>query len=89
MSSYNRINNSYASQNSYILNYLLKNELDFQGFVTSDWWGQHNGPASALAGLDMTMAGDQDLASGNTYWGSNLTAAVLNGTIPQVSIPRS
>jgi hypothetical protein len=29
------------------------------------------------------MAGDQNLASGNTYWGSNLTAAVLNGTIPQ------
>ncbi len=39
--------------------------------------------ASALAGLDMTMAGDQNLASGNTWWGSNLTAAVLNGTIPQ------
>jgi len=31
----------------------------------------------------MTMAGDQNLASGNTYWGSNLTAAVLNGTLPQ------
>jgi hypothetical protein len=31
----------------------------------------------------MTMAGDQGLASGNTFWGSNLTAAVLNGTIPQ------
>jgi hypothetical protein len=29
------------------------------------------------------MAGDQNLASGNTWWGSNLTAAVLNGTIPQ------
>jgi hypothetical protein len=29
------------------------------------------------------MAGDQNLASGDTYWGSNLTAAVLNGTIPQ------
>jgi len=31
----------------------------------------------------MTMAGDQNLASDDTYWGSNLTAAVLNGTIPQ------
>ncbi len=27
-----QINNSYGSQNSYTLNYLLKNELDFQGF---------------------------------------------------------
>ncbi|TVY80969.1 putative beta-glucosidase A [Lachnellula suecica] len=83
MCSYNRINNSYASQNSYTLNYLLKNELDFQGFVMSDWWAQHSGVDSALAGLDMSMAGDQGLASGDTYWGSNLTAAVLNGTIPQ------
>lgn len=33
--------------------------------------------------LSMTMAGDQNLASGNTYWGTNLTNAVLNGTIPQ------
>ena len=32
MCSYNQINNSYGSQNSYTLNYLLKNELDFQGF---------------------------------------------------------
>ncbi|KAK0102523.1 hypothetical protein ONS95_006136 [Cadophora gregata] len=83
MCSYNQINNSYGSQNSYTLNYLLKNELDFQGFVVSDWWAQHTGVASALAGLDMTMAGDQNLASGNTWWGSNLTAAVLNGTMPQ------
>ncbi|CZT02923.1 probable beta-glucosidase [Rhynchosporium graminicola] len=83
MCSYNQINNSYGCQNSYTMNYLLKNELDFQGFVVSDWWAQHAGVASALAGLDMTMAGDQGLASGNTYWGSNLTAAVLNGTVPQ------
>jgi beta-glucosidase-like glycosyl hydrolase len=27
-----QLNNSYGCQNSYTLNYLLKNELDFQGF---------------------------------------------------------
>ncbi|KAH0524204.1 hypothetical protein TsFJ059_006738 [Trichoderma semiorbis] len=83
MCSYNQVNNSYACQNSYMLNYILKEELNFQGFVMSDWWAQQSGVASALAGLDMTMAGDQGLASGDTYWGSNLTAAVINGTIPQ------
>jgi beta-glucosidase len=55
MCSYNQVNNSYACENSYLLNYLLKNELDFQGFVTSDWAAQHAGVESALAGLDMTM----------------------------------
>jgi hypothetical protein len=32
MCSYNQINNSYGCQNSYTLNYLLKEELNFQGF---------------------------------------------------------
>ena len=55
MCSYQQVNNSYACSNSYILNYLLKNELDFQGFVMSDWAAQHAGVETALAGLDMTM----------------------------------
>jgi len=37
MCSYNRINGSYASQNSKAMNGLLKSELEFQGFVVSDW----------------------------------------------------
>ena len=32
MCSYNQFNNSYACQNSYIINHILKGELDFQGF---------------------------------------------------------
>lgn len=32
MCSYQLINNSYGCQNSYTMNYLLKDELDFQGF---------------------------------------------------------
>lgn len=34
MCSYNQINNSYGCQNSYLLNYVLKEELNFQGFGT-------------------------------------------------------
>lgn len=81
--SYNQINNSAACQNSYTLNHLLKNELGFQGFVMSDWSGQHSGVSSALAGLDMTMPGDIGFDSSTSYWGANLTIAVLNGTVPQ------
>lgn len=83
MCSYNQINNSYGCSNSYTLNYLLKNELDFQGFVMSDWQAQHSGVGDALAGLDMTMPGDTLFLSGASYWGPNLTIAVLNGTLPQ------
>ena len=83
MCSYNQANNSYACQNSYLLNHILKGELGFQGFVMSDWSAQHSGVSSTLAGLDMTMPGDASFDSGTAYWGTNLTISVLNGTVPQ------
>lgn len=83
MCSYNKINNEYACQNSYVLNHLLKSELGFQGFVMTDWGGHHSGVTAALAGLDMSMPGDIAFDSGNSFWGANLTVAVLNGSIPQ------
>ncbi|KAK3117357.1 cytoskeletal protein binding [Teratosphaeriaceae sp. CCFEE 6253] len=83
MCSYNQINNSQACQNSYTQNYLLKSELGFQGFIMSDWAATHSGVSSVLAGLDQTMPGDIGFDSGTTYFGTNLTIAVLNGTVPQ------
>ncbi|KAK4569518.1 hypothetical protein LTR86_003281 [Recurvomyces mirabilis] len=83
MCSYNLINNSYACQNSKLMNGLLKDELGFQGFIQSDWLAQRSGVASALSGLDMTMPGDglgwQD---GKSLWGAELTKAVLNSSVP-------
>ena len=83
MCSYNQVNNSYACQNSKLLNGLLKDELGFQGYVMTDWAAGHAGVASVLAGLDMMMPGDQTFSDGLSYFGGNLTAAVLNGTIPE------
>ncbi|EME46677.1 glycoside hydrolase family 3 protein [Dothistroma septosporum NZE10] len=83
MCSYNQVNNSQSCQNSYLLNHILKGELGFQGFVMSDWLGTHSGVASVLAGLDMTMPGETtSYNSIETWYGGNLTAAVLNGTVP-------
>ncbi|KAI4866509.1 glycoside hydrolase family 3 protein [Hypoxylon rubiginosum] len=86
MCSYNQVNNSGSCQNSKMLNGLLKGELGFQGFVMSDWQAQHSGAASAVAGLDMTMPGDTLFNSGFSFWGTNLTLAVLNGTVPQYRV---
>ncbi|KAF2403632.1 beta-glucosidase [Trichodelitschia bisporula] len=83
MCSYNQVNNSYSCQNSHLLNGILKGELGFQGFVMSDWQAQHSGVSSALAGLDMTMPGDTLFLTGRSFWGANLTLAVLNGTVPE------
>lgn len=80
---YTQANNSYGCQNSKLMNNLLKDELGFQGFVMSDWQAQHTGVASAAAGLDMTMPGDTMFNTGVSYWGTNLTIGVLNGTVAE------
>ncbi|KAI1771552.1 glycoside hydrolase family 3 protein [Hypoxylon cercidicola] len=84
MCSYNKINNTYGCENSYVLNKLLKNELGFQGFVVSDWGAQHSNIESANAGLDMTMPGEGDYGSEyGSWWGGALTEAMLSQAIPQ------
>ena len=83
MCSYNLVNNSYACGNAKLMNGILKDELGFQGFVQSDWLAQRSGVGSALAGLDMSMPGDGlRWADGKSLWGSVLTTAVLNGSLP-------
>lgn len=83
MCSYNQVNNSYACQNSKLMNGILKDELGFQGFVQSDWLAQRSGVASALAGLDMSMPGDGlRWEDGDSLWGAELTKAVLNTSVP-------
>ncbi|CAE6491427.1 unnamed protein product [Rhizoctonia solani] len=82
MGAYNQVNGIYACENSHILNYLLKSELGFQGYVMSDWWATHSGAASVNAGLDMTMPGDKTIG----YFGSNLVNAVKNGEVSQSRI---
>jgi beta-glucosidase len=87
MCSYQMVNNSYACQNSKLMNGILKDELGFQGFVQSDWLAQRSGVASALAGLDMSMPGDglyfQD---GKSLYGEQLTIGALNGSIPMARL---
>ncbi|KAJ9143815.1 Beta-glucosidase [Pleurostoma richardsiae] len=83
MAAYNAVNGSACSQNSYLLNGLLKDELGFQGFVMSDWLAQISGVASALAGLDMAMPGDTMIPLlGYSYWMYDMSRSILNGSIP-------
>lgn len=78
-----QVNGSLCTQNSQILNGLLKDELGFQGFVVSDWYAQFGGVSSALAGLDMAMPGDGAVPLlGDSFWNSELSRAILNGTVP-------
>ncbi|MGU3471121.1 glycoside hydrolase family 3 C-terminal domain-containing protein [Paenibacillus sp. D51F] len=55
MSSYNKVNGTYASENARLLTDILKDEWNHEGFVVSDW-GAVNERADALAaGLELEM----------------------------------
>ncbi|KAJ5349086.1 putative beta-glucosidase F [Penicillium brevicompactum] len=83
MTAYSDVNSSSCSQNSKLLNDVLKDELGFQGFVMTDWLGHYSGVPSALAGLDMAMPGDGAVPLfGDSYWGPELSRSVLNGSVP-------
>lgn len=83
MCSYQMVNNTHACENSKLINGILKDELGFQGFVQSDWLAQRSGVESALGGLDMSMPGDGlRWADGKPLWGTELTRAALNTSVP-------
>jgi beta-glucosidase len=56
MCSYNRINGAYSCGNPDTLRTLLKQEIGFKGFVTSDWGATHS-PTFVNNGLDLEMSG--------------------------------
>jgi len=56
MCSYNKVNGTYACGNRATLVDILRDDLGFKGFVTSDWGATH-APSFINNGLDMEMPG--------------------------------
>ncbi|KAL3445249.1 glycosyl hydrolase family 3 N terminal domain-containing protein [Aspergillus insuetus] len=94
MCSYQRLNGSYACQNSKLLNGLLKDELGFQGYVVSDWYALHAGINAAEAGMDMDMPGTSrynrtvvpELGRMSSFFGGNITTGVRNGSLEETRL---
>ncbi len=57
MAAYNRINGVPATENSYLLTTVLKNEWGYEGCVISDWTAVNDKEKALLAGLDLEMPG--------------------------------
>lgn len=55
MCSYNRINDTYASENPWLLTDVLRKEWGFEGYVMSDWGAVNNRVPGLIAGLDLEM----------------------------------
>ena len=75
MCSYNKINGIYACENPYTLHDVLEKQLDFKGFVVSDWGATQSTVKAAMAGLDIEMPG-------NDSFGEPLKKAVETGEVP-------
>ncbi|HEV2634999.1 MAG TPA: glycoside hydrolase family 3 C-terminal domain-containing protein [Actinocrinis sp.] len=80
MCSYSSINGTAACQNPYLLSTVLRQQLGFTGFVTSDWGATHSTVASANAGLD------QDMPGNDGYYGTTLQNAVSSGQVSQATL---
>lgn len=57
MSSYNKLNGTYTSENEWLLTQVLRNEWHYTGIVMSDWFGSHATAPTINAGLDIEMPG--------------------------------
>ncbi|KAI6831235.1 putative glycosyl hydrolase [Hortaea werneckii] len=78
MGAYQQVNGEYSCESSDLLNDLLKDELNFPGFVVSDWGAQYTGWPSAASGLDVAMPNSR-----GKWDGGNLEMSVRNGTLPE------
>ena len=67
MSSYNRINGTFASENKWLLTDVLRTEWGFDGIVMSDWGGTHDRVAGIRAGEDLEMPGDTAVSLKKVY----------------------
>lgn len=86
MCSYNMVNGSHSCSDDYSLNRLLKEELNFQGSVISDWGGTWSNEESALGGLDVSMPGTAYNGQFGDFYGKSLLALVQNGSVPEARL---
>jgi len=78
MGSYNKFRGTYATENAYLMNDILKEEWGFKGLVISDWGSVHNTMEAMRNGTDLEMGTDLSLM----YHSVDQTATATASTAP-------
>lgn len=80
MSSYNKINGTYAAENEALLTGVLREDWGWDGMVVSDWFGSRSTEPTVNAGLDLEMPGP------TRDRGAKLVAAVNEGRVSAATV---
>jgi beta-glucosidase len=83
MSAYNRVNGEYASENEYLLNDILRDEWEFEGFVVSDWGAVNERVDALSAGLELEMPPSNGMGD------RKIVEAVLNGKLSEEKLDKA
>jgi len=75
MAAYNKVGETWCSENDLLQNKILRDEWGFRGIIISDWGGTHSTVGAAMGGLDVEMPGSQ-------YMGQALLDSVNAGIVP-------
>ncbi len=84
MCSYNKVNGTHACENEFLLEKVLREDWDYDGYVLSDWGGVH--------GIVIDKGLDQESgvrAFGDSWFGKRLREALDSGDIDQSLVDRS
>lgn len=84
MCAYNRYNGTYACENDWLLNTVLKKDWGYKGYVMSDWGAAHSSAKAANAGLDQESAGDA--FDKQPFFAAPLKADLAAGRVSQARI---
>ena len=60
MTAYNILNGIYASENSELIQGILRDEWGYDGLVTTDWWNYADKEKEIIAGNDIRMPKIED-----------------------------
>ncbi|MFF1613400.1 glycoside hydrolase family 3 C-terminal domain-containing protein [Amycolatopsis sp. NPDC058278] len=79
MTSYNKVNGTWAHENRVNVQDVLRDAWGYDGWVMSDWGGTHSTVQTAKAGSDTEMPG-------GAYLGDALKTAVQNGSVSEAQL---
>lgn len=87
MSSYNKVNGIYASENAHLLQEILREEWGFNGVVVTDWGASNDRVQGLICGNDLEMPptmGETDLEIIKAVRAGKVSEALLNERVCNV-----